>query len=382
LLGARKAPYTGTYEFEHKGLAAGTAQTVTDQSVGYWSIASRPSSYNNGTYRYLFGLGQYTDGGAKVIYIGWSKGAAADKQKITFFRTGAAGTGAVATGATEFTTGGYALLKVRFSSGVWEVWKEYGAGWDAIGAPELTLDDSGTYTELDFLRMDINSTTDEGKAANQSYFCDDLCAWDANGGNWNSLLSQNDFPRISAAHVSDIAGAKDEGPPAAAGQGVKIDEIPPDAVAQATVDETDYWTDVEDFKPGAVQIQAVMVTHVAGTFAAEDAELSKFNYTPDQGTTLYTDCEFDGRRVQFGTDGADPTWFHVAGYFPWTPEAVPRLWTEAIFESSQFGISLIDTKTDQLTVQVIYFGSSAEWPLPTHQDSLFVWQAINRSNTY
>lgn len=362
--------YTGAACYYFKQLATGNAPQSANQASGWWSWANWFSGFNDGTYRLIFKLCN-DDGGR---FIGWSKGTQTYESKLTMWKGPSAGTVLVDSGATQFTAAMWHRVKLEFAAGHWTAWaSDDGAAWTQV----FTYNDSGNFTTMGVMHMSLNASTDEtkGEAYGQQY-ADDCIYWDDDGDNWNSRIPADDFPRISLAHMPNTVGAKDESD---AGQAALIDDMPPthaaDGTDKSTIDETDYWTDVDDLdETGTTEnpdltvetIQALMVTHVAGTFGAEDTELNKYNYSPDQGTTVYTDVEEGGRVIQVGAElsGSPVNWWTHAGYFPWTPETTSRSWTEAIFEASQYGISLINTKTDQMTVQVIFFGSSHEWSPP------------------
>ncbi len=203
--------------------------------------------------------------------------------------------------------------------------------------------------------MSINSTTDEGKALNSWYRGDDCLFWDPTGDNWNSRIGAQDFPRVSEAHMPVTPDSEGGSP-----EWQDLDEIPPDGVDFASADFPNYWTTVEDLKdvangggiPNDAIIQALMVTRVDETFDYENAV--KFNVR--EGGDLSADSA--ERMVQAGASG-DDLWITFGGYYPWTPGKVN--WTEAVFEACQYGCALISGETDQITVQVIYFGSAQEW---------------------
>jgi hypothetical protein len=356
--------FTGTACFEHPILSVGNSPQSANQSKGWWSFANYFAAWGDGTYRYLFRL--TTDDTGR--YIGWTQGVDGNHSELTLFK-GAAGNNLADSNTLEADTGvvgGWSQIKIEFDAGNWTAWG-YLAG-DSQWRELFTYDDTGNFTTMTSMNMGLNASTNETKGeAYADQWIDDCVFWDSQGDNWNSKIATlADFPRISIAHMPNTAGAKTESD---AGQAAKIDEKPPDDVDNATIDETDYWTDIDDLNEGAGDpledltaetIQAVMVTHVAGAFgAAEDPEMKKFNVR--EGGVLYADSEEDGRAIQVGNEvtNSPNNWWTFAGYFPWTPNE--DNWTEAEFEGCEFGISLINTYTDQMTVQVIYFGSSFEW---------------------
>jgi len=107
-----------------------------------------------------------------------------------------------------------------------------------------------------------------------------------------------------------------------------------------------------------------MLTHVAGASADPDT-ISIYNVK--ENGTEYLDSAYERstvdrtKNVQIGSESVT-LWATYAGYYPWTPEG--NSWTPTNFNACEFGISLIDGKSDQLTVQVIYFGSAHEWSPP------------------
>lgn len=353
--------YTGAASFILGASAQGsTATSMT--SNGWWSYAALHPAWGNGTHRALFSLGTATQ-------IGWAKGSGNDESEIRLVTS----TGTYDSVA-EFSKNEWHRTKVEFDSGVWTVWaSDNGAAWAEV----LSRDDSGSYTTLN-LTMGVVFTSDEGKEVNTDYHVDDVHFWDSTGDNWNSrITTMSDFPRISEAHMPDTAGAKTESD---AGQAAKLDEIPPDDVDNATIDETDYWTDVEDFKPAGETIQAVMITQVDDCPHSVPSA-NHLYYNVREGGVLSANSE-EGI-VQRGRS-VDDNWLTYAGYYPWTPGEVN--WTEAVFEACQYGCSLVSGETDQITVQAIYFGSAHEWEPPAvagiPHEIYQVEQAINRSNTY
>jgi len=356
--------YTGAAGFTFKLPSAGQSPFSSQEAKGWWSWVSRPPEWGDGTFRTMWKLGIDGGGGSEPL-IGWIKGSVVTESVLRLWtRTGNYDS------STEFTKAEWHRIKVEFDNGVWQVWaSDNGAEW----ALEISQDDSGTYTTLSNMGMSINSNTDETKVASQWQEADDCHFWDPTGDNWNSRITEmSDFPRISAAHMPNPGSESD------AGQAAKIDEIPNDGVDKATIDEDEYWTDCEDLKEApedytAEVIQAVMITHVAGTSAGQPPAMELFNVR--EGGTLYLDSAEDTGTgaaqgmVQYGTDGGgENSWWTTAGYYPWTPEE--DNWTEVNFNACQYGDALADALTDQMTVQVIYFGSSHEWPAPEEEEAV------------
>ena len=343
----------------------------------WWTFCSTKFVRNNGTYIMMLNL--LADSASNQRKIGWYYNTSDGKYYLRMFD----GSNNTLVTSTNGTTAGKTHFKMEFDNDEWTLWSDINGG--AWGV-EWTYSDSTTPT-YEF-RMDLNFASDASKVT-QAPMLDDCCLWDEDGDNWNTRgpvdSYANAFPRISGAHVP-AAGRESD-----AGQGVKLDEIPPDAVDKATIAETDYFVQVDALDNGVAgpqdltgeTIQALLITHVAGDFGgAEDPEMSKFNVK--RSGTLYADSE--EYRVQLGASGSGSgTWWQTAGYYPWTP--ADENWTEAIFNACDYGISLISGETDQMTVQVIFFGTSHLWVSPGAPAALVariyqVEQAINRSNTY
>jgi len=107
-------------------------------------------------------------------------------------------------------------------------------------------------------------------------------------------------------------------------------------------------------------IQALMITHGA-VYSPSSVSLSVYNIY--EGGVLYADSE--DAVVQIGATSASiPTFANYAGYFPWTPGAEAN-WTPTNFAACHYGSNLNPYyRTDQQTVQVIFFGSAFEWTAP------------------
>ncbi len=357
--------YTGDYALRFSDTpASGGGPSSVGAAGSWWSHAFYFNMWGDGTHYCLWQV--KVD--SPVRFVGFNIGTAPNedtKAKIALY-SAAAGT-TLAESTTEFDFAEWHRFKWECVDGYWTFWgSDNGAAWEEL----FTYDDSGNFTTGTF-DMDINASTDETKGA--GYFdrvVDDVLFWDDTGDNWNSrITAMSDFPRVSVAHmpVDPDSTTPD--------QNDKIDEIPPDGVDEASVNDANYYTAAADLdETGSATrpdltgeyIQAVMVTHVANS-TPNAATLAKFNLY--DGTDLYADSEEGGQAVQQGwrTDAAVSTSTTWAGYYPWTPDgATPanENWTEALFEAYSYGISLISGKTDQMTVQAIFFGSSHEWEPP------------------
>ena len=348
--------YTGAACFKFGAVAAGTSQSQADQTKGWWSYALTFTLWGDGSYRHMFQLCGNDDG----RYIGFVPGVDVDNSYVALFK-GTTGT-VLAQGTHNCGKSPlWSLIKLEFDNGHWTCWiKPFGGVW----AEEFTFDDSGAFTTMDNLLMSLNSSGDEEKGESYAIpYADDCHCWDAQGDNWNSRLSGSgggdanaDFPRISVAHMPTANGEWDD-----------LDEIPPDHASKPDADDENAYYDVEALKEEpedytAETIQAVMVTRCDGSVSGGQAEFDKFNLY--DGDTLHADSGEDGRMVQFGRNGlGDTKWWTVAGYYPWTPDE--ENWTEELFNTCEYGCHVLTAYTDQVTAQVIFFGSSHEWsPTP------------------
>lgn len=340
--------YTGAYGFKFANNAAGGCYLGTEiKTTGvWWSFPFRFTMWGNGTYFYLFKLASAV---GWVRQIGWVKGSDTAYAKLALF-SGDTGT-VLAQSTVELAYATWAPIKGEYANGVWTFWGNFGAGW-------VTL---LTYTEpsppADFIAsMHIASWTNETKGAD--YFIrwvDDVHGWDKLGDNWNSRIATlENFPRVSVAHFPITPDSHSVDPL----EYGNLDEIPPNYTDYATIDQALYWSNFQDLSATVDKtIQAVMVTHVA--FNADYYRLKKYNVR--ESGVLYPDSEEDGRWVQ---QGETTTWAATrAGYYPWTPGAEAN-WTPTNFNACEYGVDLILGKTDQITVQAIYFGTAHEWPPP------------------
>ena len=338
--------YTGAACFEFDSVAAGTSQQQVDQAKGWWSFPFSLTLWGDGSYRHLWQVGTI---GAVVYYLGLTPvGEDVDNSYVTLF-TGTEGN-IVAQGTHACPKSPlWNLVKMEFDNGVWTCWvKPSGGEW----VEDFSLDESPA--TLDILHMAINSSSDEEKGAEYALpYADDCFCWDAQGDNWNSrIATMSDFPRISVAHMPTANGEWDD-----------LDEMPPDHASKPAADDENAYYDVEALKEApedytAETIQAVMVTRVDGSVSGGQAEFDRFNLY--DGDTLHADSGEDGRMVQFGRNGlGDTKWWTVAGYYPWTPDE--ENWTEELFNTCEYGCHVLTAYTDQVTAQVIFFGSSHEW---------------------
>ena len=191
--------------------------------------------------------------------------------------------------------------------------------------------------------MHLDGNCDDTKGLGYAdQWIDDCVFWDSQGDNWNSrIATMADFPRISTAHV-----------PTANGEWGDLDEVPPTGDVVTDPDDADAVYACEDLNidgdPDYTDgfIQAVMVTRVDDDISSEDANLSKFNLYKGSDA-VETDSEEGGRRIQFGFETVNDRWT-VAGYYPWT--IAEENWTEALFNSHEYGCYVLDGKTDQVTV--------------------------------
>ncbi len=324
----------------------GSSRQVTGNKC-WWSFASRPWGRNNGTYMYMFQLLVAATGGAR--YIGWEFNTGDSKYYLVLFdnTTG----NIVATSTNGNATIQFYEIKIEFDNDSWTLWSNISGSW----AEEFTYSDttSGTRT----FKMDFNFSTDASKInSNGEIRVDDCLAWDDAGDNWNSrIVTLSDFPKISVPHVLTT-------PESDSGQAVKFDEVPPDAVDRATVAASGYWATPPALDASVTTtIQAVMITHIWGTQSGEASTAKDFNMR--EGGTLHEDSGEDGRGIMLGTDaGGVNSWWQSAGYYPWSFDEVE--WDATVFAGVEYGVSVIDTKTDQITVQAISFGSAHEWSPP------------------
>jgi hypothetical protein len=348
--------YTGAACYKFLPSASGTSQTTAaGVSKAWWSHTIYFTLWGDGTYRCIWDI--LVPGTAR--YVGLKKGSSTSYAKIGLWSNA---TGTVLAESSEFLYGAIQLIKWECDGGNWTFWGNLdGGGWAEL----FTYDDTGNFTTFKG-RLDPIVTSDEGKGASYVVpYVDDIHLWDDQGDNWNSRIgTMGDFPRVSVAHMPNTAGAKTESD---AGQAAKLDEIPPDNVDFATINESTYWTNVDDLNKTAGQgpsagekIQAIIVTQ-AGYNAPTQAELEKVNL--HDGSTEYLDSEEGIVQIGYTSHAAqtDVTW---AGYYPWTPDGASPAnenWTETLFEAYGYGSGLVSGKSDQITVQVIFFGSSHEW---------------------
>lgn len=349
---ADPAPYTGNYLYYFAPGSTGASPNVADRTWAAWSMAFDFWTYwLTGTHYYLFYLGSV---GGEQRAIGFVKGSSTLKAKVALF-TGTTGT-VLAQSTEEFSYQTTVPFKWNFNAGVWTVWADMNL--DGTWTEVISYDDSGEGTTLNYAEMSPVFGTNETYAAYAFWrFVDDCCMWDAAGNDWNSLIPADDFPRISEAHMPDTSGAKTE---SHAGQAALIDDIPPDRSTFASIDEDEYYSNVEDFKPTGETIQAVMCTQVAGP-GPSDAKCRIFNLY--HSYTLYADSAF--AVVQAGYyPGGSSAWVTYGGYWPWALGDTPQNWTPVLFNAHHYGVALQNGLTDQMTVQVIFGGSSHWWTPP------------------
>lgn len=340
--------YTGIKSFQIEfATAVGGSRTSGEQAQAWWSYAVYPFDWGDGTYQTNFKVST-----SPARYLGIHQ-ASGTTPRIALFD--ASDGSRLARANTNLNVTGWTPVKWEFDAGHWTVWADYGAGF----VQTLTYDDSGAMTTIDNLQMSVNGSSDEAKGYFGTWVDDCLC-WDSEGDNWNSRIPADDFPRIGVAHYPETSDNSISGV-----EYQDMDEVVPDHAPSAGEDKVGYLAVVEDLDNGtkasedltSETIQAVMVTHVT-QWEEPEAAMEIFNIKT--GGAEYLDSA--ERVVQHGNDsGGSTSWTTYGGYYPWTPTATPANWDEALFNAAEYGFSLIDGKSDQLTVQVIFGGSSPWW---------------------
>ena len=340
----------GGYRFSSTASSGGSPSSVIG-SKAWWSLETPPPSFTTGTYVVSFKLFGDSSGTPKQRYLAWKSSAG---QLYLALCSDTAGTELLTT--QVYSGSGNALLKIEYDSGVWSIWSKMGSG------TSWQLD--GTYTETSpttpyTFQITPNGATDEKSGIAVDYY--NLLMWDTQGTDWNSrIATMSDFPKISVAHFLTT-------PEETASQAVLLDEVVP-ASDFASATSTGYYATPPALDASVTEtIQAVMVT-----LAEKTADITKVFNLREGGVldqkTFAGGSPYTGQIQQgsFTSGGVQRSTY--ATYWPWTPAG--KLWTPNRFagtggeSSMEYGVGIVNGVTDQITVQVISFGSAAEWNPP------------------